>query len=122
MERVRAILLRYYQNLNEHFVVAIRSNHVVWLQPGQRARWNKWRKFDRVFSDGRTEVRSLQEIIFGRRGSIQYWTITTEPTSLPPNSTWYIMTKILGIKYKQVGNLSGLRNWVEYGLNQSQDE
>lgn len=122
MERVRAILLRYYQNLNERFVVAIRSNHVVWLQPGQRARWNKWRKFDRVFSDGRTEVRSLQEIIFGRRGSIQYWTITTEPTSLPPNSTWYIMTKILGIKYKQVGNLSGLRNWVEYGLNQSQDE
>ena len=122
MERVRAILLRYYQNLNEHFVVAIRSNHVVWLQPGQRARWNKWRKFDRVFSDGRTEVRSLQEIIFGRRGSIQYWTITTEPTSLPPNSTWYIMTKIPGIKYKQVGNLYRLRNWVEYGLNQSQDE
>lgn len=32
------------------------------------------------------------------------------------------MTKIPGVKYKQVGNLYGLRNWVEYGLKQSKDE
>jgi hypothetical protein len=32
------------------------------------------------------------------------------------------MTKVPGIKYKQVGNLYGLRNWVEYGLKQSKDE
>ena len=95
---------------------------MVWLQPGERARWNKWRKFDRVFSDGRTEVRWIQEIIFGTRGSIQYWIITTDPTTLPPNSTWYIMTKVPGVKYKQVGNLYGLRNWGEYGLKQSKDE
>lgn len=102
MEKVKIISSRYYSPLNERFVVAIRSNHVVWLQPGSRARWNKWRKFDRVFSDGRTEVRSLQEIIFGRRGLIQYWIITTDPTTLPPNSTCYIMTKVPGIKHKQV--------------------
>jgi hypothetical protein len=29
------------------------------------------------------------------------------------------MTLIPGIKYKEVGNLYGLRNWVEYGLKQS---
>jgi SRSO17 transposase len=114
--------IKVLEELELNFVVAIRSNHVVWLQPGERARWNKWRKFDRVFSDGRTELRWIQEIIFGRRGSIQYWTITTEPTTLPANSTWYIMTKVAGIKYKQVGNLYGLRNWVEYGLKQSKDE
>ena len=108
--------------MNERFVVAIRSNHVVWLQPGERARWNKWRKFDRVFSDGKTEVRWIQEIIFGQRGLVQYWIITTDPTTLPPNSTCYIMTKEPGVKYKQVGNLYGLRNWVEYGLKQSKDE
>ena len=36
--------------------------------------------------------------------------------------TWYIMTKVPGIKYKEVGNLYGLRNWVEYGLKQSKNE
>lgn len=92
------------------------------MQPGERARWNKWRKFDRVFSDGKTENRWIQEIIFGRRGSIQYWIITTDPATMPSNSTWYIMTKIPGVKYKEVGNLYGLRNWVEYGLKQSKDE
>ncbi len=114
--------IKILEELELSFVVAIRSNHVVWLQPGERARWNKWRKFDRIFSDGKTEGRWIQEIIFGKRGSIQYWIITTDPTTLPPNSTSYIMTKVPGVKYKQVGNLYGLRNWVEYGLKQSKDE
>lgn len=102
--------IKILESLELSFVVAIRSNHVVWLQPGEKARWNKWRKFERAFSDGRTETRWIQEIIFGVHGSIQYWKITTDPTTVPPNSTWYIMTKVPGIKYKQVGNLYGLRN------------
>lgn len=32
------------------------------------------------------------------------------------------MTKKADIKYHQVGNLYGLRNWVEYGLKQSKNE
>lgn len=32
------------------------------------------------------------------------------------------MTKVPAIKYTQVGNLYGLRNWVEYGLKQSKNE
>jgi hypothetical protein len=32
------------------------------------------------------------------------------------------MTKIPGVKYKDVGNLYGLRNWVEYGFKQSKNE
>jgi hypothetical protein len=32
------------------------------------------------------------------------------------------MTKIPGVKYKDVGNLYGYRNWVEYGLKQSKNE
>ena len=32
------------------------------------------------------------------------------------------MTKIPKINYKKVGNLYGLRNWVEYGLKQSKNE
>lgn len=73
------------------------------------------RPYDRIFSDGTTEKRYIQEIIFGKRRQIQYWQVTTDPKTLPKNSTWFIMTKVSGIKYKEVGNLSGLRNWVEYG-------
>ncbi|NEQ21562.1 MAG: hypothetical protein F6K28_20560 [Microcoleus sp. SIO2G3] len=32
------------------------------------------------------------------------------------------MTRIPDIKYHQVGNFYGLRNWVEYGLKQSKNE
>jgi len=35
------------------FVVAIRSNHAVWLPREQTVRCNRWRKFKRVFSDGK---------------------------------------------------------------------
>lgn len=105
-----------------NFVVAIRSNHGVWLPPGQTVRYNKWRKFDRVFSNGKAEARSIREIIFGKRREMQYWQITTDPERLPKSSTWWVMTKVPGIKYKQVGNLYGLRNWVEYGLKQSKNE
>jgi len=48
--------------LNElklNFAVSIRSNHGVWLPPGQTVRYNKWRKFTRTFSDGTDEIRSV---------------------------------------------------------------
>jgi SRSO17 transposase len=32
------------------------------------------------------------------------------------------MTKVPDIKYQEVGNLYGLRTWVEYGLKQSKNE
>jgi hypothetical protein len=34
------------------FVVAIRSNYGVWIPKGQSIRYNKWQKFNRVFSNG----------------------------------------------------------------------
>jgi SRSO17 transposase len=45
------------------FAVAIRSNHALWLPHGQTVRCNRWRKVERVFSDGRTEQRYIREII-----------------------------------------------------------
>jgi len=44
------------------FAVAIRSNHAVWLPRKQTVRHNRWRKFERVFSDGKTELRYIREI------------------------------------------------------------
>lgn len=108
--------------LNLQFVVAIRSNHAVWLLAGQTVRRNSWRKFDRIFSDGTVQKRFIREIIFGKRRAEQFWEITNDPETLPKNSTWCVMTRIPNLKYHQVGNLYGLRNWVEYGLKQSKNE
>ena len=94
----------------------------MWLPAGQPVRYNKWRKFERVFSEGRKELRYIREIIFGKKRAVQYWQITTDIDKLPENSTWWIMTKIPGVNYSQVGNVYGLRTWVEYGLKQSKNE
>jgi len=125
------------EELKLNFIVAIRRNHGVWLPQGQTVRCNRWhasrlnggnprtalaRKFDRTFSDGTQEVRYVREIIFGKKRSRRFWEITTEPETMPENSTWYVMTEIPGLNYKDVGNLYGCRNWVEYGLNQSKNE
>jgi SRSO17 transposase len=108
--------------LQLNFVVAIPSNHGVWLPQGQSVRSNKWRKFDRVFSNDKQEVRWIREIIFGRPRPLRYWQVTTDTEQLPENSTWFLMTDVPGIKYSEVGNLYGLRTWVEYGLKQSKNE
>jgi SRSO17 transposase len=49
------------------YIVAIRSNHGVWLPQGQRVRANKWCQFTRTFSDGNTETRWIREIVYGKR-------------------------------------------------------
>ena len=110
------------EELKINFAVAIRRNHGVWLPKEQTVRCNRWRKFDRTFSDKTQEVRYVREIIFGKKRSRRFWEITTDPETMPENSTWYVMTEIPGLNYKDVGNLYGCRNWVEYGLNQSKNE
>jgi SRSO17 transposase len=107
---------------NLQYLVAIRRNHGVLMPSGERVRSNQWRKFNRLFSDGRTEVRYIREIVFAHRRETRYWQITTDTIELPEGSTWWVMTQIPGVTYPQVGNLCGLRTWVEYGLEQSKNE
>ena len=102
--------LSVLSELKLDFVVAIRSNHGVWLPQEQKVRHNRWQAYDRIFSDGTKEKRYIQEIIFGQRRQVQYWQVTSDPETLPKNSTWLIMTRVPGIKYQEVGNLYGLRN------------
>jgi len=114
--------LNVLYELKLNFAVAIRSNHAVWLPKEQKVRANRWREFERVFSDGKTQKRYIREVIFGKRRPTQFWQITTDKETLPKNSTWDVMTHIPELKYHQVSNLYGLRNWVEYGLKQSKNE
>lgn len=115
----------FIQALNEQklkYIVAIRSNHYEKLLPRQRVQYLKWHKFQRVFSALSTEERFIREIIFGKRGEVRYWQITTDTEQLPSNSTWYVMSKYPEITPREVGNYYGLRTWVEYGLKQSKNE
>ena len=78
------------------FVVAIRSNHGEWMPSNQRVRANKWHEFNRIFSNETSETRYIREIIFGKRRKRTYWEITTDPETMPPNSTSFVMTNIQG--------------------------
>ncbi len=110
------------EELKLNFIVAIRSNHGVWLPHGQKVRQNRWQKFDRIFSDSTQEIRYVREIIFGKKRYRRYWEITTNPETLSENSTWYVMSEIPNLNYQDVGNLYGCRNWVEYALTLSKNE
>lgn len=94
------------------YVVAIRSNHGVWLPCHQSVRANKWCKFDRKFSNQKSEIRYIREIIYGKRRAITYWEITTDPDTRPENSTSFVMTNLQGNLKKTLGDLYGLRTWV----------
>jgi SRSO17 transposase len=104
------------------YVVAIRSNHGVWTAKGERQRQTRWRAFDRTFSDGSTERRYLQELIFGRRMQARFFCVTTDPVHLPPETTWLLMTTLPDHAERTVGDLFGSRTWIEYGFKQSKDE
>jgi SRSO17 transposase len=69
-------------------VVALRSTHGVWMWPGQRIRQTRWRPFDRVVTAGTSEQRFLRETIFGTRKAVRSYQITTDPVTLPPETTW----------------------------------
>ena len=84
------------EKLHLKYVVAIRSNHGVWLPPGQRVRYTNWRPFERLFSNGEHQTRYIREIIFGKRGRIRSYHLTTDQETLPKARTWYIMTNLEG--------------------------
>jgi SRSO17 transposase len=110
--------IRVLEQFELKFILAIRSNHGAWMPPGQRVRTTRWKAFNRVFSNGKSEVRYLQKVIFGKRCTLRYWTITTDPVKLPENSTSFVMSNLPQALDQTVGNLYGLRTWIEYGFKQ----
>ena len=107
------------------WVLAIRSNHGVWMPSHQKVRANKWCKFERTFSNQKSEIRYIREIIYGQRNKRTYWELTTDTETMPENSTSFVMTNIQDTRSqikKTLGNLYGLRTWVEYGFRQCKQE
>jgi SRSO17 transposase len=106
---------QFIRKLGEYkldYVVSIRSNHGVWLPSGESVRANKWCKFERTFSNQKSKTRYIREIIYGKERAITYWEITTDPETMPENSTSFVMTNLQGNLKKTLGDLYGLRTWV----------
>jgi len=108
--------------LKLHFVVAIRDNHAVWVAKGTRQRQTRWLTFERVFSDGTAQTRYIAETIFGKRGVIRYFWLTTDTVNLPKDTTYLVMTNLTGKLRHTLGNAYGLRTWIEYGFKHAKNE
>jgi SRSO17 transposase len=109
-------------NMKLQFVVAIRDNHAVWGPKGTRQRQTRWRPFQRIFSDGKEQTRYIAETIFGKRGILRYFWLTTDPVTLPKDTTYLVMTNLAGQLRHSLGNAYGLRTWIEYGFKHSKNE
>ncbi|MEP0914398.1 IS701 family transposase [Leptolyngbya sp. GB1-A1] len=93
------------------WIMAIRSNHDVWMPKEAEISYSAWQAFERVFANGETQTRYIQEIVFGQRFEWRYWTLTSDPTLLPVNSTWMVMSHWSAEQDQAefIGNLYGLR-------------
>ncbi len=103
------------------YILAIRSNHGLWLPEEEEVRQEPWQEFKRTFSNGTTEVRYMAEVIYGKRHRKQYWLLTTDPKTLPDNSTSFVMVCAPAVALMEIGNQYGFRTWIEYGLKQAKD-
>ncbi|MBE9204216.1 hypothetical protein IQ218_13180 [Synechocystis salina LEGE 06099] len=96
------------EELKIEYAVRIIRNHGVWLPYEAKVRANKWRKFEHIRWDGKQEDRYIREIVYEKKGEVRYWEIKTEEEK----EGWYVMTRIPGIKYKEVGGIYGVRIWI----------
>ena len=110
------------EELGIEYAVGIRSNHGVWLPKGQKVRANRWKAFKHIRWDRKEETRYIREIIYGRRRTIQYWQITTDKETVADDSTWFVMTKITNLKYKEVDAIYKVRAYIEQGFRNSKNE
>jgi SRSO17 transposase len=108
--------------LKRRFVVAIRENHGGLLPPGQRLRATTCQEVDRVCSHEETETRWIREIIFGQRRDIRYYQITIDYEEHPAESMGWLMTNVSGNVNQDLGNIYGMRTWIEYGFKPSKNE
>jgi len=103
------------------YLLAIRSNHALWLPQDQAVYQQPWQKFERTFSSGTTEVRYMAEVLDGKRHRQGYWLLTTDPDTLPDHATAFVMVVAPALKLKEIVDHYGFRTWIEYGLKQAKD-
>ena len=135
------------------YVLALRPSKGTWAaadQPhspaeaAQALHWRgpeepgDWTPIERTFRDGHTETWWAAELTlagYGPDRRVRLIVATTDPTTLPKVSTWYLATNLprpgsphatdggpAPADLAEVVRLYGLRNWVEQGYKQVKQE
>ena len=113
-------------------------------EAAQRMGWNSeepgaWKSIVRTFKDGHQErwwaVEVTTLVGYSPEESVRLVAVTTDPRTLPANSTWYLMTNLPAPGYRQaeespfeeadlceVVRIYGLRQWVEQSYRQIKGE
>jgi DDE superfamily endonuclease len=135
------------------YVVALKPSKGTWAREGEphtpeeaarRLRWGgpddpgDWTPVVRRFRDGHAETWWAADLSFGGYGperSVRLVVATTDPTTLPSLSTWYLATNLsrpgsspagesefAPADLAEVVRLYGLRNWVEQAYKQVKGE
>ncbi|WP_051942505.1 IS701 family transposase [Streptacidiphilus rugosus] len=135
------------------FVVALKPSHGAWAYgkdaytPVDAARaltWTDaedpgdWTRVERTFRDGHTETWWAAEATlgwWGPDGNVRLVVATTEPATLPAQSTWYLATDLPrpgspreadspepAAGLAEVVRIYGIRHWIEQSYKQVKDE
>ena len=105
------------------YVLAIRSDHALWVPSGTKVRRLRWRKVERHLTDGRTETRYVQEVVWGARRRVRYFLLTTDPETQPAESTSFVMTTLPEEALPgRLADAYGRRMWVEHAFRQMKTE
>jgi len=108
---------------NLEYIVAIRSNHKVWMFGKERKRYNSWKPYQQKLSRKKSETRYIREIIFGKRKHVRFYQISKKEDKNPESKdTWFIMTNKKGKITSTIASEYSLRNWIEYAFKQVKNE
>jgi hypothetical protein len=135
------------------YVLGLKPSKGVWApadaahtpeQAGRQLRWDgpeapgDWTRLVRRFRDGHEETWWAADLVFGHYGPdrpVRAVVATTDPSTLPAMSTWYLTTNLPGpgspraassphpaADLAEIVRLYGLRNWVEQSYKQVKNE
>jgi SRSO17 transposase len=79
----------------------------------------KWSPFERRFSNQKSAIRYIREIIYGKKRAVTNLEITTDSETMPENSTTFVMRNLQGKLKKTLGDLYGLRIWLPLLLSKN---
>lgn len=111
------------EEFNLEYIVAIRSNHKVWMFGKERKRYNSWKPYQQKLSRKKSETRYIRKIIFGKRKHVRFYQISKKEDKNPElKDTWFIMTNRKGKIASTIASEYSLRNWIEYAFKQVKNE